>query len=178
METRTMITQNKRLITILLIAGGLLMVPLVAMQFTPEVMWDETDFIVAGILLFGTGLLFELAARKGGNTAYRAGAGLALFTGLVLIWMNLAVGIIGNEENPANLMYIGVLAVGLIGAGIAGFRPAGTARAMYATAATQMLVGIIALVAGLGFTLVLNGVFALLWIGSGLLFKHSSEQEH
>jgi hypothetical protein len=47
--------------------------------------------------------------------------------------MNLAVGIIGSEDNPANLMYGGVLAVGIIGAIIARFEPHGMARALVAT---------------------------------------------
>ena len=65
--------------------------------------------------------------------------------------MNLAVGIIGTEDNPANLMYGGVLAVGIVGAIIARFQPHGMARALVATALAQALVAVIALIAGLGF---------------------------
>ena len=62
----------------------ILMVPLVAMQFTNEVVWDETDFIVAGVLLFGTGLAYELVARKGGTIAYRSAVSVALAAALLL----------------------------------------------------------------------------------------------
>ena len=54
---------NKRLVFLMLAAAGLLMVPLVAMRFTSEVNWSVFDFIVAGVLLFGTGLAIELALR-------------------------------------------------------------------------------------------------------------------
>jgi len=180
METATLIAQNKRLIAIIAIVAGLLMVPLVAMQFTSEVKWDETDFIVAGALLLGTGLAFELAIRKGGNTSYRAGAALAILTAFVLVWMNLAVGLIGSEDNPANLLYIGVLATLLIGAAIARFRAPGMALALFATAFAQLLVPIIAMAiwrpefnGGMVAVLFLNAVFAFLWAGSGLLFRHA-----
>ena len=138
-----------------LVTACILLLPLVAMQFTDEVVWDLADFVVAGVLLFGAGLTYELVARrarKAGNTAYRAAVGVAVATALILVWMNLAVGIIGNEENPANLMYGGVLAVGIIGALIARFQPQGMARALFATALAQMLVAVIALITGWGST--------------------------
>jgi len=84
------------------------------MQFTDEVVWDLADFVVAGVFLFGAGLTYKLIARKGSNIAYRVAVGVAVATALLLIWMNLAVGLIGNEGNPANLMYIGVLAALII----------------------------------------------------------------
>ena len=144
------------------------------MQFTDEVVWGPADFAVAGALLFGAGLMYELIAGKMDNIAYKAAVGLAVGTALFLIWMNLAVGIIGTENNPANLMYGGVIIVGIIGALFARFRPHGMSLALFATALTQMLVGVIALIAGLGFTLVLDVFFATLWLGSAFLFRHAS----
>ena len=75
------------------------------MQFTDEVDWGVADFVVAGVLLFSAGLTYEVVARRVGNIAYRTAAGVAVAAPLILIWMNLAVGIIGSEDNPANLMY-------------------------------------------------------------------------
>jgi len=159
----------------------LLLLPLLAMQVTDEVAWDLADFVVAGALLFGTGLTFELVARKMDSIAYRAAVGIAVVTALLLVWMNLAVGIIGNEDNPANLMYIGALAVGLIGALIARFQPRGMARALFVTALALMLVAVIALLAGLGSPgsgpleiAALNGFFAALFVGSALLFRKAA----
>jgi hypothetical protein len=85
---------------------------------------------------------YELAARMTGNSAYRAAVGVAVAAAFILVWMNLAVGIIGTEDNPANLMYGGVLAVGIIGALIARFQPDGMARALFATALAQALVAV------------------------------------
>jgi hypothetical protein len=112
-----------------------------------------------------------------GHVTYKAAVCLAIATSLILIWMNLAVGIIGNEENPANLMFFGVLAVGMIGAFIAHLQPYGMALTLFAMAIAQMLVAMVALIAGLGFTLIINGLFALLWIGSALLFLNANQQQ-
>jgi hypothetical protein len=91
-----MVYQNKRLTLILLTTTLLLLVPLVAMQFTEEVNWNLMDFLVAGILLFGTGLLCELALRKIHDIKYRVAICLALLIFLALLWAELAVGIFGS----------------------------------------------------------------------------------
>ncbi len=176
------IMQNKSIIRMALATAFILLLPLLAMQLTDEVVWDLADFAVAGVLLFGAGLTYELIARKAGHIAHRAAVGVAVAAALLLVWINLAVGIIGNEGNPANLMYIGVLAVGIIGALIARFQPHGMARALFATALAQMLVVVIALAARLGTSgpvwprdvLIATGFFATLWLGSALLFRRAS----
>ena len=130
-------------------AALILLLPLFAMQFTDQVVWDVADFAIFGALLVGVGVTFELAARKTGNSAYRSAVGVALAAVFILVWVNGAVGIIGSEDNDANLMYYGVLAVGLIGAFVARFQPRGMARALFATALAQALVAVIALIAGI-----------------------------
>ena len=165
------------------IATLLLLLPLVAMRFTDAVAWDGADFVVAGALLFGACGVFELAARTTGGRAYRAAVGLALAAALVLIWINLAVGVIGTADHPANLMYGGVLAIGVIGAIIARFRPGGMARALVATAIAQALVPLIVLIAGLASirmltpAFVLTGVFVALWLGSAWLFRRAAREQ-
>jgi hypothetical protein len=168
-------------IRVLLGAALILLLPLSAMQFTDEVVWNLADFAVAGGLLVGTGLLYEAAGRRTRNIAYRAAAGVALAAALLLVWISLAVGIIGDEGDPANAMYIGVLAVGVVGALIARFQPHGMARALLATALAQALVAAIALSAGLGAPasgpleiLMLNGCFVALFVGSAWLFRHAA----
>jgi bacteriorhodopsin len=83
----------KRIILMLLATALILLVPLVAMQFTDEVKWDLFDFGVAGALLLGTGLMYEVAARKLREPRHRAFAGIALLMLLLLVWAELAVGI-------------------------------------------------------------------------------------
>jgi len=160
----------------------MLLLPLVAMQVTDEVSWDETDFIVFAAMLVVACGTCELAARLTRNAAYLGGVGVAVAAAFILVWMNLAVGIIGSEDNPANVMFAGVLAVGFAGACIARFRPAGMARALSATALAQVLVGAIALIAGFDSTapsfpdaiLVLTGFFAALWLASAWLFRRAA----
>jgi hypothetical protein len=167
------------------VAALVLLLPLVAMQFTDEVVWDETDFAVFGAMLFGACGACELAARMTGNIAYRAAVGVAVVAAFILIWLNLAVGIIGSEDDPANLMYGGVLVVGMLGALIVRFQPHGMARALAATALAQASVGVIALIAGWGSTgadwpgaiVFLTGFFAALWLVSAWLFRKAARQQ-
>ena len=91
-----MITKQRRLPAIVFTVGLLLLIPLVAMQFTSEVDWDQTDFIVTGMLLLGTGLLIELVLRKVKKTSYRIIACGAILLVLFLIWAELAVGLFGT----------------------------------------------------------------------------------
>lgn len=167
------------------IASVILLVPLLAMPFTDEVAWDATDFIVMGAMLFSACGAWEWAARTTGSIVYRAAIGVALVAAFILIWINLAVGIIGSEDHPANLMYGGVLAVGILGALIARFRPHGMARALAATALAQGLAGVIALIAGWGSTgangpaaiMVLTAFFAALWLLSAWLFWRAAREQ-
>jgi hypothetical protein len=166
-------------------AAFLLLLPLVAMQFTNEVNWDETDFAIFGAMLAVACSIYELTASMTDNSAYQAAVGVAVAAAFILVWMNLAVGIIGPEDNPANLMFGGVLIVGIIGAIIARFQPHGMARALSATALAQMLAGVIALVTLMHQPpirpapeiLVLNGFFATLWLISAWLFRKAAREQ-
>ena len=88
--------KNKRLKNILLIVGSLLLIPLIAMQFTDEVNWTALDFVIAGALLFVTGLIFDLVMRKVKNTKYRIAILIIVILVFFLIWAELAVGIFGT----------------------------------------------------------------------------------
>lgn len=162
-------------------AALLLLAPLVAMQFTDEVAWSLGDFVIMGALLVSVGGAYELAIRMTSNTAYRVAIGLALLATFLLVWVNGAVGIIGSENNDANLMYGGVLVVAFVGAVLARFHPQGMARAMFATALALVIVAMIAVVAGLGEPwsnsqeiILLNGFFIALFVGSGFLFREAA----
>lgn len=166
------------------ISALLLLLPLVAMQATDEVDWNPADFAVFGAMLFGACGAYELAVRMNSIVIYRAAVGVAVVAAFVLTWINLAVGIIGSEDNPANLMYGGVLAAGLLGALIVRFQPHGMACALVATALAQIAVGVIALVARLGSAgenwpgaiVVLTGFFASLWLLSAWLFRMAARE--
>lgn len=91
-----MITQNKRLMGIVLTVVFILLIPFIAMQFTAEVSWTLFDFVVAGVLLLGTGLMCELAMRKVKNVNHRIGVIAVILVVLFLVWAELAVGIFGT----------------------------------------------------------------------------------
>jgi hypothetical protein len=91
-----MIKQNQRLFGILLAVTLLLLIPVIAMQFTTEVRWSPFDFVIAAVLLFGTGILCEVVMRKVHKTGQRIALCGALLTTLLLIWLELAVGIFGT----------------------------------------------------------------------------------
>ena len=117
--------------------------------------------------------------------SYRFATILALATAFILVWLIGAVGVIGVEGDPFDLMYFGVLAVWLIGAIAARLRPHGMARALFATAFAQALVAFVALIVGkhqssvssVPEILILNGFFIALFLGSARLFGNAARQE-
>lgn len=163
----------------------MLLLPLAAMQFNDEMVWDGFDFAVFGAMLLAACGAYELAARMTSSFAYRTAAGIAIAAAFLLVWINLAVGIIGSEDNPANLMYGALLAIGIGGAVVARGKPNGMARALVAMAITQALIGVIAYIARWGSegenwpqpVFVLNGFFAALWVLSAWLFWKAAREQ-
>lgn len=156
----------------------LLAAPWLAMQVTDEVAWSPWDFALFAAMLGGAGLMLELAAMRTRDLAYRAGAALAVGAAFLMIWASLAVGIVGSEDDPINLAYPGVVALGLAGAVVARFRAQGTATAMAVAALALAAVAALALLTGRGGSLravleilVANGLFAALLAASALLFR-------
>jgi hypothetical protein len=144
--------------------------------------WSPADFIVAGAIFAIVGGTFELAVRVSGNAWYRAGAAIALAAAFLLVWINLAVGIIGSENNPLNLMFFGVIAAALVGSIIGRFNAAGMARAMAVAATIQGLIGIGVFILGpgadeptgaLGFVALIE-FFALMWLLSAWCFRRAA----
>jgi hypothetical protein len=76
--------QNIRLIGIVLAVAFLLLIPLIA-----GFPWTRLDFITAGVLLLGTGLLCELVMRKVKNFKYRIALCGAILLSLFLIWIEI-----------------------------------------------------------------------------------------
>jgi hypothetical protein len=163
-------------------AALLLLLPAVAMQFTDEVNWSTGDFVIMGIMIAVVGGVCELTVRATGNTTYRAGVGLAVLACFLLTWANAAVGLIGSEDNPANMMYAGVLALVIIGAVIARGQAPGMARTMFATVAALVVIAAIAMVLRLGAPYTtpvqivwLTTFFAALFAGAGVLFQRVAD---
>ena len=144
--------------------------------------WKPGALVLAVVLLIGAaGLTYQLVvANRLSNIAYRFAVGLAVAAVSLLVWMNAAVGgILGDD--PANMMYFGVLLVGFIGAVIARLEPQGMSRALFATAFAIVLVPAIALIIGTpafanGVVAVfgLHSFFAMLFVASAFLFRRAS----
>lgn len=161
-------------------AAILLVLPLVAMQFTNEVSWTLGDFVFAAMLIGGTGLAFELALRASASPVFRSAVALTLATSFLLIWVNGAVGIIGSSGNDADLLYGLVVAIIGLSAIATRFGPVGMMRATAAAAVVQALITIAAVVSGWGGSassaaelLAINGFFILLWLAAMVLFRQA-----
>ena len=184
-----------KIIRVLLVAAGLLIVPLTASFFVDGWNWGVGGYVFAWVMFASAGLGFTFVASMGNTIAYKVAVGLAVAAAFVLVWINAAAGIIG--DGPVNLMYLGVLAVGFVGAFIARFHPRGMALALFATAVAQMLVPVIALVIwnagwqdllidpnsphppfhpGIAPVFGLNAFFAMLFVGSAWLFLRSARK--
>src|SRR3954451_15160023 len=152
-----------------------------AMQFTRDINWTLSDFVVFGVMILMVGIPLELTVRMSRDWSYRGGALLALVGMFLTIWANLAVGIVGSDDNPANLWFFAALLVGIAGAAIARFRARGMALAMVSTAVS---LGVAFAIAVIGPTdepyvshwveLLGTSVFAVLFLGSAVLFRRAS----
>jgi hypothetical protein len=168
------------------VTGLILLIPFIAMQFSQEVDWTLSDFVIAGTLLFGTGMTYTLVTRKSGEIAYRLAIGFALFTGLFLIWVNMAVGIIGSENNEFNLLYSFVIFTGLIGAFLSKFKPRGLMFTLFSMAGVQAVLTAVALMTGMSQIaessvieiLSVNGFFFTLFLIAGLLFRYAGDESN
>lgn len=157
-------------------AAALMLAPAVATRLTDEMAWDSADFILVGLLLAAGCVIWELAVRRSGSVAYAAGMGVAVGAAFLLFLVNGAVGFIGSEDNPVNLVFLTVPAVALGGAIVARFRPGDMARALAVTAGAQVAAGALGLFLFpdlLGF-LVGTALFVPLWLLSAWLFGRAA----
>jgi len=153
-------------------AVALILAPLVAMQVAPGsgVDWTASDFLFATVLLGAVGLLLELAMRGTGNWPYRLGALVAVGTGFLLIWADLAVGYIGDGNSPINSAFLAIPLLALIASLLARGRPSVMTWIMGATAVAHAVTGAV------GYpqdpvTGPITAVFVALWTASALLFR-------
>lgn len=171
---------TKRLIGWTLFTGLVLAIPLIGMQISNEWIWDLFDFVFMGALLLGSTWTYELITRNIQNSTYKYALSLAIVTTALLLWINGAVGIIG--DGPVNLMYFAVLGIGVIGSIASHFQATGMSCTLFAMALAQALIPAIAAIAWnsqiswnpniLG-VLTLNTFFVALFLLSALLFRRS-----
>jgi hypothetical protein len=166
-------------------AVALLALPFIAMQLNADgVDWSIGDFVVMGAMLGAMGGVLEVAIRMSPNRFYRGGAGLALLGTFLVIWVNLAVGIVGSEHNPNNQLFFIALLMGIAAAIGGRARADGMARAAITTAVAIVAASLIAqaggrdepmvkpIVEGVG-----TSVFVALFLGSAWLFRRAARDE-
>lgn len=162
-------------------AAALLCLPALAMHFYPDVGvdWSGGDFVVMGALLLVACGAVEIGARMSNNLLYRAGVIVAVGTGFLTVWVNLAVGMIGEENNRANLLFLGVLAIAGLGALVARFAARGMAQAMLVAGLAQASIATYVAFAAIDkpSIAVLIGLFALPWWLAAGLFRASAKPQ-
>jgi hypothetical protein len=152
------------------------LIPLAARMWA-DLPWTTFDFIVWGAMLLVAAGVCEIGLRLSGALAYRAGFVVAAGTAFLITWSNLAVGIIGNEDNPLNQIFFGVIAIALVGSFLVRFRARGMALTMAVTAAAQFGTAFVAL-AYEHIVFAIVGVFALGWLLSAWLFREAARGEN
>lgn len=121
--------------TPVIITALLLLIPILGNQFVDGWNWPLRGFVLFGTLIFILAFAFELLTRNVDATAYRLALGITLAFSFGVFWGNWVQA--ADEVNPAALAYLIVPVVGIVGAVIARFRPAGMSLALSAMALTQ-----------------------------------------
>ncbi|MCH5719723.1 hypothetical protein [Niabella hibiscisoli] len=172
-------TLFRSLTTVAIVTIALLLVPFISMQFTSQVNWSAADFLIMGALIFGIGLSYVIINRFAPNWVYRIAITLALMATFLMIWVNMAVGLIGSGPNAANIMYGIIVLVAVVGVTVSRLRAAGMERTMYAMVSMLMLLTGVALLAGMDQypgssskeILAVGAFFSVLFFVSGRLFN-------
>lgn len=160
-------------------AAALMLAPALATRLTDQMAWDPADFILVAIMLAAACGAWEFAMRKTENWAYAAGAIVAAGAALLLFLVIGAVGFIGNEDDPVNLLFFGVITLALGGAIIVRFRAGGMSRTMAVSAGAQIAAGAlaVAMVPDIRGFLVGTAMFVPLWLLSSWLFAQAAREQ-
>ena len=146
--------------------------------------WTLLDYIAALVLVSGLLGGIWLAFRLSRSSRYRQAATVALLAAFLLAWVNGAVGIIGDDNNDANLMFVFVLGALAAGAVLVRLRARGMARVLIVIAVLQAVVAAIALVLDLGAegnrwpldVLVATVILCGMWLASASLFNAAAHE--
>jgi hypothetical protein len=180
-----MIMHSKHILRPAIITALILMIPFIAMQFTSEVNWTLSDFIVMGVLIFGVCLAYELVSRKVNSLTYRLAVAAAVLGMFLIVWVNLAVGIIGDEPNGPSALYFVVPLVAILSAIIARLEPTNMSRAMGFTTLVLCAIPLIGFVfwrpimmasqpEGIVGAVLITLFFSIPFVASSVLFREAS----
>ena len=159
-------------------AAVLLSLPAIAMHWRVEgVDWTASDFVAMGAILAIACGSFELVLRMSGDWLYRAAGAVAIGGGLLLVWVNLAVGLVADGPNAFNLGFMAVLALGVAGALATRFDARGLSNTLLAMAAVHAGVAAVAFAIGpdrVGASL--SALWLLPWLLAAALFRGAGRQ--
>lgn len=155
----------------------LLSIPLIAMQFTDEVDWGALDFLVMGALLFSAAGAYEIDTRLSASSTYRAGVAILVLGSVLVTWVNLAVGIIGDEDNPLNLMFFAIPLIGGLVGLFGRFKASAMVRAALAMAAAQAVTVVIAVFVRDHLAASFDGFFVAMWLVAAGLFRFDASND-
>ena len=158
-------------------ASALFLAPAVAMLLTQEVAWGPGDFALFGGMLLAVCGAYEFAVRFSAHRSYHLGVALTAVGMFLLVFVNLAVGIIGGEDNPANLAFFAIPLVGLIGAALTRARALGLARTLTVMAAMQVAAAFLAPASEWAPMLIGTAVFVALWTAAAQAFRSAARAE-
>ena len=166
----------------LIAAAALLMFPVILMQVGRE--WSAGVALIAAGVIGAVLLLIELATRKLGDPAYRAGVTTAFAAALLLTWVNVVGGLTGNPQNPQQVAFLVLFLTAGVGAFAARARPDGMARAMLGVAVVQAILTGLTVTdpstasdpRGVAGFLLLSGYFTALWLVSAAAFWQAARQ--
>lgn len=158
-------------------AVGLWLLPLLAGRLLSGFDWSAMDYVVWGVMLLAAAGVFEASLRLSPRLDYRLASWIALGAAFLLVWANLAVGIVGDEGDPLNALFFAVLIVPVVGAVMSGFRAGGMALTLLLTAVAQGLAALPALALGERDVL-LTGFWIAAWLVSAALFRRASRETH
>lgn len=177
-------TLTRSIINVLMVATLLLIIPLIGSQFVDGWNWSGSDFVFAWLMVAVMGTLYVAISRKSPNMSYKLGLAAAVATAFLLIWVDGAVGIIG-DGGPFSQFYFMILVLAFIGVLISRFKAAGMSRTAFTTAILIMAVptvgvmvnpGALSYMPGVLGVFVLNAVFAGGFVVSGLLFRKAGKK--
>ena len=131
-------TVRKTVPQVALGAFAVWMVPVVASQFIADWHWGLGGFAAFYILFFLVGMALALIAKRMTLWSYKVAVAIAVLGGFGLAWSTMVQT--SGSENPANLWYLSVLGVGLVGALLSRLKPHGLSLTLFAMATTLALV--------------------------------------
>jgi len=167
---------GKTMLRVALGALAALMVPAIASRLVEGWHWSAGSFVFVYVLFFLIGMTYALIARRMGVWSYKVAVGVALASGLALGWSTMVQT--ADSGHPERLWFLSVLAVGIVGVLLSRLKPRGLAYAMFAMAATLALITAL-LPSGappdMAWRVTVGHiVYVMLFIASGLLFRHAS----